>query len=197
MPKILYFIFLYTSICFSQDAFETSKQFQDLLNADYANKEKSPLEDIDFETFRSLDFFPINEKFIVQAAFVVSANTMPFAMKTSTSRLAHYKKYGQLIFKINNIEYKLNVYQNSDLIKKLGFENYLFLPFSDVTNGKESYIGGRYIDLKIPTTSTILLDFNKAYNPYCAYNHHYSCPLVPLENNLEIAVLAGVKKFHD
>jgi uncharacterized protein (DUF1684 family) len=73
----------------------------------------------------------------------------------------------------------------------------LFLPFSDLTCGKESYIGGRYIDLKIPTSDTILIDFNTAYNPYCAYNHKYSCPIVPLENDLPVAINAGVKKFHD
>jgi uncharacterized protein (DUF1684 family) len=66
-----------------------------------------------------------------------------------------------------------------------------------LTSGKESYIGGRYIDLQIPKSSTMILDFNTAYNPYCAYNHLYSCPIVPLENDLNVAIEAGVKKFHD
>jgi uncharacterized protein (DUF1684 family) len=118
-------------------------------------------------------------------------------MKTSTARLPEYIKYGELHFVLDGKECHLNVYQNIDLIKKPGFEDYLFLPFSDLTSGKESYIGGRYIDLTIPKSSTMILDFNTAYNPYCAYNHIYSCPLVPLENDLNVAIEAGVKKFHD
>jgi len=84
-----------------------------------------------------------------------------------------------------------------DLIKKDGFEDYLFLPFSDTTNGNETYIGGRYIDCRIQKDLEWTIDFNKAYNPYCAYNYKYSCPIVPMENDLPIAIIAGVKKFHD
>ena len=89
------------------------------------------------------------------------------------------------------------MYQNVDLNKKTGYEDYLFLPFSDLTCGKESYIGGRYVDMKIQKGKTWTIDFNKAYNPYCAYNYEYSCPIVPLENDLNIEILAGGNKFHD
>lgn len=176
---------------------ETSKEFQDNLNLEYADKDKSPLTDEDLKTFKSLDFYPINEKFIVDAKFIRTKKEKVFKMKTSTDRLPEYKKYGELHFTIDNVAYKLNVYQNIDLIKKPGFDDYLFLPFSDLTCGKESYIGGRYVDLRIQKSATWKIDFNKAYNPYCAYNHKYSCPIVPLENDLNLEVLAGVKKFHD
>jgi uncharacterized protein (DUF1684 family) len=73
----------------------------------------------------------------------------------------------------------------------------LFLPFLDNTNGDTTYGGGRYIDLRIPEGDTIEIDFNKAYNPYCAYNSRYSCPIVPRENYLDTNIEAGVKKFHD
>lgn len=89
------------------------------------------------------------------------------------------------------------MYQNLDLIKKPGFKDYLFLPFTDMTCGDESYLGGRYIDMKMPTSKWITIDFNKAYNPYCVYNDNYSCPIVPSENHLDIEIKAGVKKFHD
>jgi uncharacterized protein (DUF1684 family) len=89
------------------------------------------------------------------------------------------------------------VYQNAELVRKNTYVNYLFLPFSDLTSGNETYIGGRYIDLRIPYGDTIAIDFNQAYNPYCAYNRKYSCPIVPLENDLPIAIRAGVKKFHE
>lgn len=176
---------------------ETSKEFQDNLNLEYADKAKSPLMEKDLKTFRSLDFFPINDKYIIEAKFIRTKKEKVFKMKTSTSRLPEYIKYGELHFKIDGVDCKLNVYQNIDLIKKPGFDDYLFLPFSDLTSGKQTYIGGRYVDLRIQKGTSWKIDFNKAYNPYCAYNYEYSCPIVPLENDLNIAILAGVKKFHD
>jgi hypothetical protein len=176
---------------------ETAAEFQTNLNKEFANREESPLTDEDFKIFQSLDFYPIDEKFIVEAKFVRTPKEKVFKMKTSTTRLPEYKKYGELFFQIDGKSFKLNVYQNIELSKKEGYEDYLFLPFSDLTCGKESYIGGRYIDMRIPKTNTVTIDFNKAYNPYCAYNHKYSCPIVPLENDLPIEILAGVKKFHD
>ena len=176
---------------------ETSQEFQDNLNKEYANKTESPLTEDDFKVFKTLDFYPINEKFIVEAKFVRTKKEKVFEMKTSTTRLPKYKKYGELFFTIDGKIFKLNVYQNIDLSKKEGYKDYLFLPFSDLTCGKESYLGGRYIDMRFPKSETVIIDFNKAYNPYCAYNHKYSCPIVPLENDLQIEILAGVKKFHD
>jgi uncharacterized protein len=176
---------------------QTSKEFQEELNRDYADSTKSPLTESDLKVFKELEFFPINEKFIVKAKFTRTKKAKVFKMKTSTSRTPEYKKYGELHFTIDDKEYQLNVYQSVDLSKKEEYKDYLFLPFSDLTNGKESYIGGRYIDMKIQGSKVWEIDFNKAYNPYCAYNHKYSCPIVPLENDLEVAILAGVKKFHD
>lgn len=176
---------------------QTAKEFQEELNRDYADSTKSPLTEADLKVFKELDFFPINEKFIVNAKFIRAKKAKVFKMKTSTSRTPEYKKYGELHFTIDDKEYQLNVYQSIDLSKKEEYKDYLFLPFSDLTNGKESYIGGRYIDMKIQDAKVWEIDFNKAYNPYCAYNHKYSCPIVPLENDLDVAILAGVKKFHD
>ncbi|GAA4028591.1 DUF1684 domain-containing protein [Flavobacterium cheonhonense] len=195
MKKLLSFLLLmYVSLAMSQ---ETAEEFQANLNKEFANREESPLTDEDFKIFQSLDFYPIDEKFTVEAKFVSTPKEKVFKMKTSTTRLPEYKKYGELFFQIDGKSFKLNVYQNIELSKKEGYEDYLFLPFSDLTCGKESYIGGRYIDMRIPKTKTVTIDFNKAYNPYCAYNHKYSCPIVPLENDLTIEILAGVKKFHD
>ena len=155
------------------------------------------MEEEDLKQFRGLDFFPINEKFIVKAQFIRTQKEKKFEMKTTGARLPVYVKYGELHFKIEGQKFQLNLYQNIELTKKKGFEDYLFLPFSDATCGNESYLGGRYIDMRIPNSNQVIIDFNKAYNPYCAYNHKYSCPLVPLENNMKIAIKAGVKKFHD
>src|SRR5690606_21025371 len=118
-----------------------------------------------------------------------------FEMPTTTERKPKYKKYGELTFVLLADTLKLSIYQNIGLITKPGYENYLFLPFKDLTNGKESYGGGRYLDLRIPQDSTLVLNFNLAYNPYCAYNHHYSCPIPPYENHLNVEIPVGVKAF--
>lgn len=196
MKYILLFLFCSTFV-FAQKDLLASKKFQTELNNSYADSLKSPLTKEDLNHFKGLDFFPIDEKYIVEATFVRTKKEKPFGMKTTTSRTPLYKKYGELRFSIEGKEFKLNVYQNIELIKKPGYDDYLFLPFSDLTCGKESYIGGRYIDMRIQKGTLWTIDFNKAYNPYCAYNYEYSCPIVPLENDLDIEILAGVKKFHD
>lgn len=199
MKKLLILLFFGCHFIFAQESSknQSSKEFQDELNTDYADATKSPLTKEDLAVFKTLDFFPINDKFIVNATLVRTKKEKVFKMKTSTDRVPLYKKYGELHFKINEVNCKLNVYQNIDLIKKKEYKDYLFLPFSDLTNGKESYIGGRYIDMRIQKTKIWTIDFNKAYNPYCAYNHKYSCPIVPLENDLNVEILAGVKKFNN
>ena len=184
---------------FAQAQFDLAgvEKFQKELNAEYADAKTSPLLPEDLKEFKSLDFYPANEKFFVVAKFVRTANEQPFEMKTSTDRKPVYVKYGEAHFSIEGQFFKLNIYRNIELSKKEQYKDYLFLPFSDLTCGDESYIGGKYIDLKIPQGDTIVIDFNRSYNPYCAYSHKFSCPKVPLENDLKIAIRAGVKKFHD
>lgn len=200
MKSLSSFIFLFVvAAVFGQESFDRSsiEAFQKELNTEFADPEHSPLMEEDLKQFKALDFFPINEAFAVTATFVKSKGEKSFEMKTTTERLPLYIKYGELHFTIEGKAFKLDVFQNLDLIKKKGYKEHLFLPFSDLTSGNESYIGGRYIDLKKPKGKTVLIDFNKAYNPYCAYNYKYSCPIVPLQNDLNIEIKAGVKKFHD
>lgn len=200
MKTVLTFLFLVIfNLGFAQEKFDVKfvEKFQKELNAEFADAKTSPLTAEDLATFKSLDFYPISEKFFVTAKFVRTENEKPFEMKTSTDRKPMYVKYGEAHFRIDGKPFQLNIYRNIELSKKEEYKDYLFLPFSDLTCGKESYIGGKYIDMKTPTTDTIVIDFNKAYNPLCAYNHKYSCPKVPLENDLNIEIKAGVKKFHE
>ena len=173
-----------------------AEKFQKQINSEYADAKTSPLIEEDLKTFQTLDFYPINENFFVNAKFEKAKNEKVFEMKTTGTRTPKYIKYGTIFFTLNGTEMQLNVYRNIELSKQKEYKDHLFLPFSDLTCGKESYIGGRYIDLKIPKGDTIAVDFNQAYNPYCAYNHKYSCPLVPLENDLKVEIKAGVKTFH-
>ena len=87
------------------------------------------------------------------------------------------------------------MYQSFPVSQDPEYIDYLFLPFTDLTSGDGSYGGGRFLDTTIPKGDTIVLDFNKAYNPYCAYNSAYSCPIPPKENDLLVRVEAGVKAF--
>jgi len=196
---LLLIVLLQSSFGFSQEKFNwaTAQKFQQELNKEYANRDSSPLMAEDLATFKGLDFYPINKKFFVNAHFVRTPNEKPFKMKTSTNRMPVYVKYGEVHFEIDGKKCKLNVYQDLELIQNPKYKDDLFLPFFDATSGKESYIGGKYIDLKIPKGNTVAIDFNTSYNPYCAYSYRYSCPKVPLENDLKLAIRAGVKKFHD
>ncbi len=169
--------------------------FQDSLNAEFRNPDESPLKPKDFEAFTGLDFFPINLNYYVEAEFIRTPNQPPFEMLTTTSVLKTYEKYAEVHFSLDGKTFNLNVYQSHKLRETEEYKDYLFLPFKDQTNGDESYGGGRYISLWIPTSDSITIDFNKAYNPYCVYNTTYSCPLVPKANWMDIAIPAGVKDF--
>lgn len=191
-------VVLFSILAFGQEnQVKEAEEFQQKLNSQYKDAEHSPLLEEDLAHFETLDFYPISKEYIVEATFIRTKKEKVFKMKTSTERTPMYKKYGELHFEIDGKQLKLNVYQNVELSRKPGFKDYLFLPFSDKTNGNDTYIGGRYLDMRIPETKTVIINFNKAYNPYCAYNYKYSCPIVPLENDLDIEIKAGVKKFHD
>jgi len=118
-----------------------------------------------------------------------------FKMKTTTDRLPEYRKYGEVHFELDGEERVLEVYQGLDVAKKPGYEDYLFIPFTDETNGIDTYEVGRYMDLTIPTSEEVIIDFNKCYNPYCSYGSAYSCPIPPEVNHLPIKIEAGEMKY--
>lgn len=192
---------LFTVVIFScsegKEPIPGDTQYQKEVNAKFKDASTSPLKDVDRKNFKGLDFFKFDSTYVVKAKFERTPSETPFEMKTTTERLALYVKYGTVTFNLKGKDHHLNVYQNQDLINKEGYEAYLFLPFLDNTNGEDSYGGGRYIDLEIPDGNELVIDFNKAYNPLCAYNEKYSCPIVPLENYLELRVEAGVKAFNE
>lgn len=172
------------------------EQFKASLNKEFSSKETSPLIEEDLQTFKTLAFFPYNKAMVFTAKVVLTPETNFYGLPTTTSRLPEYRQYALLQFNYKEKSYELPVYQGKDLMHQEGYEDYLFLPFSDATNGEETYGGGRYLDLRTPKSDTIIIDFNKAYNPYCAYNHKYSCPKIPAANNLPFRVEAGIKKMH-
>jgi len=170
-------------------------EFQNSLNQEFSDPETSPLPDRYRKDFEGLDFFEPDTNYRVIADFVRTPEALPFLMPTNTERMSKEVVYGVVTFNLKGSTYQLEVYQNEELRTEEEYEDYLFLPFTDKTNGSLTYEGGRYIDLSIPETDTLVIDFNKAYNPYCAYNKKFSCPLVPSQNHLSTEVFAGVKAF--
>ena len=179
----------------SSEALADIIKFQKKMNGEFRDPETSPLPDRYRKDFDGLDFFDPDTTFRIMAKFKRTPEALPFLMPTTTERQSEEVVYGVLEFRLYGRSHKLEVYQNQELKEQEQYRDYLFLPFADLTNGEETYGGGRYLDLSIPVGDSILIDFNKAYNPYCAYNPKYSCPLVPKQNRLDVAVKAGVKTF--
>lgn len=169
--------------------------YQKQLNAKFKDATTSPLTKIDRKSFRGLDFFDFDSTFVVNAHLIRTPNSEYFNMKTTTNQSRRERVFGMVIFNIFDKNYRLNVYQGEENLQSNSLEDYLFLPFLDQTNGDESYDGGRYIDLRIPIGDSLIIDFNKAYNPYCHYNEKFSCPIVPRDNYLALDVTAGLKKY--
>ncbi|QRM89626.1 DUF1684 domain-containing protein [Lacinutrix sp. WUR7] len=197
MKKLFYLLILTSVLSCAQEKQPLlgDTDWQREQNADFKDASKSPLKAKDRKTFRTLDFYKFDANFVVTAILERTPDSEWFKMKTTTDRVSKERVYGVLSFQLNGNTYRLDVYQGQDLMQKEGFEDYLFLPFIDNTNGDTTYGGGRYIDLRIPEGDTLTLDFNQAYNPFCAYNEKFSCPIVPRNNYVDESVEAGVKAF--
>ena len=173
-------------------------EYQQKLNASYKDASKSPLKKKDLKGFKGLDFFPVDSTFIVIATLVKIANAPTFEMATTTDRKPLYKEYGTLNFTLKGKACELTIYRSQDDLRDEKYKDYLFLPFTDATSSNKSYGGGRYMDVMTTsenTDGTIELNFNNTYNPYCAYNAKYSCPLTPRKNHLDIEIKAGIMVF--
>ncbi|MBV7268459.1 DUF1684 domain-containing protein [Winogradskyella luteola] len=194
-------LFLLFSIVFSvgcsqdKQMLNEETEWQKELNAEYKDASKSPLKKKDIKKFKGLDFFKFDSTYVVRANLKRTPDSKWFNMKTTTDRVTKERIFGIITFELKDVKYQLNVYQGKELMQTEEYRDYLFLPFLDDTNGNESYGGGRYIDLRIPENDSLTIDFNTAYNPYCAYNEKYSCPIVPRENYIATEVKAGVKVF--
>ena len=144
-----------------------------------------------------LSFYPVNKNYRVIASFKRLIDTTGFDMNTSFGMKKKHFKYGLLTFTLHDSSFHLLVYQSATLMKQEKLKDYLFVPFGDATSGFESYGGGRYMEFFIPDikNNKVVIDFNKAYNPYCAYTTGYNCPIPPMENLLKVAVRAGEKDY--
>ena len=166
------------------------------MNKEFTDSAETPLTKAGLKAFKKIAFFKIKMKYRVVAKLVLTPNELPFEMPRSKGNTGTYRKYGVATFTLNGKVCKLNVYQYMKLINDAQYKDDLFLPFKDLTNGKQTYGGGRFLELKIPVGDELIIDFNKAFNPLCCYhNPKYSCPIPPSENHLEVDILAGEKLY--
>jgi len=196
MKKLIFAIIAFVPLTIlAQDFKAEIEKHREKYKANFLKNSSSPLKKKNFEYLR---FYEPDEKFKVACEFVATKKReKPFEVPTSSGQTATYTKFGELKFEIDGKPYKLAVYQSLRLRNLPQYRDYLFIPFKDLTNGKESYGGGRYLDLRMKQIEgdKIYLDFNKAYNPYCAFSAGYSCPIPPKENHLKVAIEAGEKNF--
>ena len=139
--------------------------------------------------FEGLSYYPYNAALNLRRPLDRDVSDEPVTMDTSTGDRREYRRAGKIRFEVEGEPAELTIYE--------GPEGDLFLPLRDATSGKETYGAGRYLEPEWLDEDSVEADFNLLYNPYCAYNDAYSCPLPPLENWLQVPIEAGEKKFHE
>jgi uncharacterized protein (DUF1684 family) len=148
---------------------------------------QSPLTREQRQGFLGLNYFPENESLQLEVLVEEFPVKEQIEMQTTTGDSQTYERFGCFRFQAEGGEALLTIYRSPN-----GF----FLPFVDSLAGKETYPAGRYLEPQALPGNRFLVDFNLAYNPYCAYNEMWSCPITPLENRIKIAIRAGEKVFH-
>ena len=170
------------------------KQYRKEYKDEFLTDPRSPLKE---EDLINLDFYPPSAKAQVKASFKLTPNELPFEMPTYSGLTRQYRKWGEANFTWDGIIATLAVYENLTLASKPEYMDYLFLPFKDETNGVTTYGGGRYLNMSklVTEDGEIIIDFNRCYNPWCAYSDGFNCPIPPRENNLSFPIQAGEKNY--
>lgn len=158
---------------------------------------KDPSAPVTAEDIRHIHHYDPDSMYVVAGRVELLHGEQPFRMPTSDGTSKSYIRYAKVSFHLEGYEGALTLYRSLDLFPDPRYRNHLFLPFTDETNGGETYGGGRYIDLSVNDihNGSITIDFNTAYNPYCAYSSGYRCPVPPAENFLSFAIKAGEKTY--
>ncbi len=171
----------------TSDRYEKDRYFSDSLT--------SPLNDTALAYFRGLRYFLPDKDFKIKALLKRNAKPETITMPTTTEREPRYLTYGRLQFEVSGQIQELTAFLNLDMLESNPDFSSLFVPFKDLTNGTQTYGGGRYLDIQLPDNDSLIIDFNRSYNPFCVYDDRWSCPLTPFENYLDVHILAGEKKY--
>ncbi|MDQ1139386.1 DUF1684 domain-containing protein [Pedobacter agri] len=193
--KLLPILFLVFSLnSFAQSYTEQIAKHRDSYKQDFVKEANSPLKEADLN---NIHFFDADSTYKVIADVEILKNEKIFKMPTYDGTSKEFFRFAKIKFILNSKETVMTLYKNVALAGNPAFKNLLFLPFTDETNNKETYGGGRYIDLSSTDilNNKVEIDFNKAYNPYCAYSDGYRCPVPPEENDLQLEIKAGEKLY--
>ena len=163
------------------------EQFRSEKDEFFRSDPQSPLMPEQQEEFEGLQYFPENAELRLTATVEPFPEQEEITMGTSTGGTRRYTRYGRFQFTVDGQAAELTIYQAGH-----GF----FLPFVDALAGKETFGAGRYLEPEPLDDTRFLVDFNLAYNPYCAYNEQWSCPITPPENRLSVPIRAGEKLYH-
>ncbi len=155
----------------------------------FAQDPQSPLTHEERHHFNGLPYYPFSAALHMHLPLDRDVSDEPISMETSTGDQREYRRAGKIHFEVNGQPVSLTVYASPD--------GELFLPMRDATSGKETYGAGRYLEPEMAGEDQVHVDFNYLYNPYCAYNEAYSCPLPPLENWLRVPIEAGEKNYKE
>ncbi len=182
----------------AQDSLDYASQiarYREARKVEFIENPRAPLHSE--EELNGLRYFPPDERYRVVATFQRTPNEKPFLMATSAGIAREYVKYGVAYFELDGQRLRLALYKDLRFRNVPAYAGLLFVPFRDLTNGEETYGGGRYIDLEEADIQDgkIIIDFNKAYNPWCHYADGYACPIPPVENHLPVAIRAGEKIY--
>jgi uncharacterized protein (DUF1684 family) len=196
MQFMKHFLLLVTVIFSTCTINAQSQNYNDSLQQ-FRNNYIETHEVVKGEKRKAFRFFPINEKYRIVTRFEVVQDSIGFMMPTSGKKTSRYFVAGKLQFKLNNRSFTLTVYKSEQLMSIKEYEHYLFVPYTDLTSGEKSYGGGKYLEFYTTDiiNNQVVIDFNKAYNPYCAYASGFNCPIPPRENDLPIAIEAGEMEF--
>lgn len=195
MRLILYILLLLVPFGINAQTFEQQiEAYRSEIKNKFSKDKFGPLKE---ENNAFLSYYPANKDFVINADVEPLYGEKSFRMPTYDGTSNTYKRYALVNFELYGQQHTLTLYQSEALFQNPQFKNYLFLPYLDKTNGEETYSGGRYLELDAShiKNGKIELDFNKSYNPYCAYSSGYRCPQPPAENTLNIAITAGEKNY--
>jgi uncharacterized protein (DUF1684 family) len=153
--------------------------------------EEHPLSEAQKATFNGLDYFAPNDAFCIPAGFKTATGSETFDMPAFDEKSIPFREYGAFGFQVDGVDYSLTAYQRMDLPEEK--RQWVLVPFKDNTNGHTTYGGGRYLEIRLPIDSRTEIDFNRASNPWCAYDPKYTCPVPPVKNWLGLSIEAGEK----
>ena len=162
------------------------KRFREGKDEFFLDDHHSPLDDGQKADFSGLSYFPENPDLRIQVEIERFPDGDQIQIQTNTGDVQTYDRFGLFNFKVDGGAAELTVFQN---------EHGFFMPFADSLAGQETYGAGRYLEPELLSDGQLLIDFNLAYNPYCAYNEKWSCPITPAENRLKVPIKAGEKVF--